>query len=162
MYTHCIYGVYCEKNNKFCWQEIFVDVTLACAGKLYPAHKFVLSTCSDYFRDMFTKTPCKHPIVFMKDVSGRDLEALLDFMYRGEVNVPQIHLASLIKTAEGLQVSPTYYLQTLIDPISNLWGTWFDFRQFFTLFVPYYYNIPRITCQGLHDGTHHTNLIFLR
>ncbi|KAB7495807.1 Protein jim lovell [Armadillidium nasatum] len=53
---------------------------------------------------MFTKSPCKHPIVFMKDVSGRDLEALLDFMYRGEVNVPQAHLASLIKTAEGLQV----------------------------------------------------------
>ncbi|MCL4148405.1 UNVERIFIED_CONTAM: hypothetical protein GTU68_012161, partial [Idotea baltica] len=85
-------------------QEVFVDVTLACGGKLYPAHKFVLSTCSEYFREMFTKNPCKHPIVFMKDVSGRDLEALLDFMYRGEVNVPQTHLASLIKTAEGLQV----------------------------------------------------------
>ncbi|RXG71395.1 Broad-complex core protein isoforms 1/2/3/4/5 [Armadillidium vulgare] len=85
-------------------QEVFVDVTLACGGKLYPAHKFVLSTCSEYFREMFTKSPCKHPIVFMKDVSGRDLEALLDFMYRGEVNVPQAHLASLIKTAEGLQV----------------------------------------------------------
>lgn len=85
-------------------QEVFVDVTLACGGKLYPAHKFVLSTCSEYFREMFTKSPCKHPIVFMKDVSGRDLEALLDFMYRGEVNVPQTHLTSLIKTAEGLQV----------------------------------------------------------
>ena len=79
-------------------------MTLACGGKLYPAHKFVLSTCSEYFREMFTKNPCKHPIVFMKDVSGRDLEALLDFMYRGEVNVPQTHLTSLIQTAEGLQI----------------------------------------------------------
>ncbi|KAG0724621.1 Longitudinals lacking protein-like [Chionoecetes opilio] len=85
-------------------QEVFIDVTLACGGKQYPAHKFVLSTCSDYFKEMFTKNPCKHPIVFMKDVSARDLEALLDFMYRGEVNVPHHHLASLIKTAEGLQV----------------------------------------------------------
>lgn len=40
----------------------------------------------------------------MKDVTARDLEALLDFMYRGEVNVPHHNLASLIKTAEGLQV----------------------------------------------------------
>nr|XP_027231289.1 zinc finger and BTB domain-containing protein 42-like isoform X3 [Penaeus vannamei] len=85
-------------------QEVFIDVTLACGGKQYPAHKFVLSTCSDYFKEMFTKNPCKHPIVFMKDVSARDLEALLDFMYRGEVNVPHHNLASLIKTAEGLQV----------------------------------------------------------
>jgi len=85
-------------------QEIFVDATLACGGKLYAAHKFVLSTCSDYFKQMFTKNPSKHPIVFMKDVSTRDLEALLDFMYNGEVNVPQSSLGSLIKTAEGLQI----------------------------------------------------------
>ncbi|KAB7507104.1 Zinc finger protein, partial [Armadillidium nasatum] len=85
-------------------QEIFIDATLACGGKLYPAHKFVLSTCSDYFKQMFTKNPSKHPIVFMKDVSCRDLEALLDFMYNGEVNVPQSSLGSLIKTAEGLQI----------------------------------------------------------
>ncbi|KAK3872314.1 hypothetical protein Pcinc_022617 [Petrolisthes cinctipes] len=40
----------------------------------------------------------------MKDVTSRDLEALLDFMYNGEVNVPQSSLGSLIKTAEGLQI----------------------------------------------------------
>lgn len=85
-------------------QEIFVDATLACGGKLYAAHKFVLSTCSDYFKQMFTRSPSKHPIVYMKDVTSRDLEALLDFMYNGEVNVPQSSLGSLIKTAEGLQI----------------------------------------------------------
>ena len=53
---------------------------------------------------MFCKTPHKHPIVYLKDVPGKDLEALLDFMYKGEVNVPQTDLASLIKTAEGLQI----------------------------------------------------------
>lgn len=81
-----------------------MDVSLACAGRLYPAHKFVLSTCSDYFKEMFNKNPCKHPIVFMKDVSTKDMEALLDFMYKGEVHVPQSELGSLLRTAEGLQV----------------------------------------------------------
>ncbi|XP_071514475.1 uncharacterized protein [Panulirus ornatus] len=85
-------------------QEAYVDVSLACAGRLYPAHKFVLSTCSDYFKEMFSKNPCKHPIVFMKDVSTKDMEALLDFMYKGEVHVPQSELGSLLRTAEGLQV----------------------------------------------------------
>lgn len=63
-----------------------MDVSLACAGRLYPAHKFVLSTCSDYFKEMFSKNPCKHPIVFMKDVSTKDMEALLDFMYKVSVS----------------------------------------------------------------------------
>ncbi|XP_068232847.1 zinc finger and BTB domain-containing protein 24-like isoform X3 [Palaemon carinicauda] len=85
-------------------QESYVDVSLACSGRLYSAHKFVLSTCSDYFKEMFNKNPCKHPIVFMKDVSCKDMEALLDFMYKGEVHVPQSELGSLLRTAEGLQV----------------------------------------------------------
>ncbi|KAK7072692.1 hypothetical protein SK128_002321 [Halocaridina rubra] len=85
-------------------QEAYVDVSLACSGRLYAAHKFVLSTCSDYFKEMFNKNPCKHPIVFMKDVCTRDMEALLDFMYKGEVHVPQSELGSLLRTAEGLQV----------------------------------------------------------
>ena len=85
-------------------QEAYVDVSLACAGQLYPAHKFVLSTCSEYFKEMFNKNPCTHPIVFMKDVSTKDMEALLDFIYKGEVHVPHSDLGSLLRTAEALQV----------------------------------------------------------
>ncbi|KAA0201589.1 hypothetical protein HAZT_HAZT010417 [Hyalella azteca] len=53
---------------------------------------------------MFTSNPCKHPIVFMKDVHCGDLEALLDFMYRGVVHIQKTALSSLLKTAEGLQI----------------------------------------------------------
>lgn len=83
---------------------MFVDVTIACGGKCYSAHKFVLSTCSEYFKQIFTHNSGSNPILFMKDVSSRDIEALLDFMYHGEVNVPQSSLGSLIKTAESLQI----------------------------------------------------------
>ena len=92
-------------NYLFCLlQRMFVDVTIACGGKVYSAHKFVLSTCSEYFKQIFTHNHNNNPIVFMKDVSSDDIEALLDFMYHGEVSVPQASLASLIKTAEGLQI----------------------------------------------------------
>ena len=40
----------------------------------------------------------------MKDVRSQDLEALLDYMYLGEVNVNQHDLASLLKTAECLRI----------------------------------------------------------
>ncbi|KAL7638075.1 UNVERIFIED_CONTAM: hypothetical protein RMT77_011700 [Armadillidium vulgare] len=85
-------------------QEAYTDVTLSCEGRFYGAHKFVLSTCSDYFKAMFSKTPCKHPIIFLNDVGKKDVESLLDFMYKGEVHVPQSELGSLLRTAEALQV----------------------------------------------------------
>ncbi|CAL4166781.1 unnamed protein product, partial [Meganyctiphanes norvegica] len=85
-------------------EETLVDATLACEGRLFPAHKFVLSMCSDYFKEMFSSNPCKHPIVFLKDVRCEDMEALLDFMYRGVVHIPKEALNSLLKTAEGLQI----------------------------------------------------------
>lgn len=34
----------------------------------------------------------------------RQLEALLEFMYAGEVNVSQVELPALLRTAEALQV----------------------------------------------------------
>lgn len=48
--------------------------------------------------------PCKHPIVILKDVSHKELVAILQFMYQGEVNVRQEELAAFLKTAEMLQI----------------------------------------------------------
>ena len=79
-------------------------MTLACDGKFYSVHKLVLSTCSDYFCAMFDKTACKSPVIVLKDIKSEDLEALLDYMYLGEVNVRQSDLASLIKAAENLRI----------------------------------------------------------
>ncbi|KAK8752091.1 hypothetical protein OTU49_011991, partial [Cherax quadricarinatus] len=84
--------------------ERYTDVTIACEGKFYPTHKLVLSTCSEYFQKMFERTPCKHPIIVMKDVECRDIEALLSYMYAGVVSVAQNDLAQLIKAAELLQI----------------------------------------------------------
>ncbi|XP_042224573.1 longitudinals lacking protein, isoforms H/M/V-like isoform X16 [Homarus americanus] len=85
-------------------KQAYTDVTLACDGKFYSVHKLVLSTCSDYFCAMFDKTACKSPVIVLKDIKCEDLEALLDYMYLGEVNVRQCDLASLIKAAENLRI----------------------------------------------------------
>ena len=85
-------------------QDKYTDATVACDGKFYKIHKLVLSTCSEYFEQMFEQTDCKHPIVVLKDIRYLDLEALLSYMYIGEVNVEQNHLPSLIKAAEGLRI----------------------------------------------------------
>ncbi|XP_066970937.1 longitudinals lacking protein, isoforms H/M/V-like isoform X28 [Macrobrachium rosenbergii] len=85
-------------------KERYTDATLACEGKFYPVHKLVLSTCSEYFELMFENTPCKHPIIVLKDIKPDELEALLSYMYAGVVSVAQNDLARLIKAAELLQI----------------------------------------------------------
>ncbi|XP_066966991.1 zinc finger and BTB domain-containing protein 14-like isoform X2 [Macrobrachium rosenbergii] len=85
-------------------KENYSDITLACDGKFYSVHKIVLSTCSDYFVEILSRTPCKHPIIVLKDIRQQDLEALLNYMYLGEVNVVQNDLACLIKAAECLRI----------------------------------------------------------
>ena len=48
--------------------------------------------------------PHRHLAVFLKDTSAADLTSIIEFMYRGSVNVLQSRLASFIRTAEMLQV----------------------------------------------------------
>lgn len=40
----------------------------------------------------------------MKDVKYQELRAMMDYMYRGEVNISQDQLAALLKAAESLQI----------------------------------------------------------
>lgn len=46
----------------------------------------------------------KHPIIILKDVKYAELRAMMDYMYRGEVNISQDQLAALLKAAESLQI----------------------------------------------------------
>ncbi|XP_034234024.1 protein jim lovell-like isoform X3 [Thrips palmi] len=84
--------------------EQFVDVTLACEGHSIKCHKVMLSACSSYFEELLSQNPCQHPIVLMKDLRFWEVQALVDFMYRGEVNVTQDKLPSLLAAAEALQI----------------------------------------------------------
>ena len=52
----------------------------------------------------FQNTPCQQMVIFLKDTSAADLNAIVEFMYKGSVNVAQSQLASFIKTAEMLQI----------------------------------------------------------
>jgi len=84
--------------------EQFVDVTLACDGGSIKCHKVVLSACSDYLERLLLEIPCTHPVIFLRDMKMWELQALVEFMYRGEVYVEQQQLATLMQAAEVLQV----------------------------------------------------------
>ncbi|CAK9815874.1 Longitudinals lacking protein, isoforms H/M/V [Anthophora plagiata] len=81
-----------------------VDCTLAAEGKYLKAHKVVLSACSPYFEGLLSEHYDMHPIFILKDVKFKELKAMMDYMYKGEVNISQDQLAALLKAAESLQI----------------------------------------------------------
>ncbi|XP_032795868.1 protein tramtrack, beta isoform isoform X3 [Daphnia magna] len=81
-----------------------VDVTLAAEGKSIQVHRLVLCACSNYFQELLSLHWDKQAVVFLKDVKFDHLQALVDYMYRGEVNVSQDQLAAFLNTAEALKI----------------------------------------------------------
>lgn len=84
--------------------ENFVDVTLSCEGQHIRAHKVVLSACSNYFKEILLANPCEHPTLILVGMKLDDLKTILDFMYKGEVNIYYHQIEALIRTAHILKV----------------------------------------------------------
>ncbi|XP_066586263.1 protein abrupt-like [Prorops nasuta] len=85
-------------------EKDLVDVTLAVEGHLLKAHKLILSICSPYFKNIFKENPCQHPVVILNDIKHSEVQALLKFMYEGEVNIRQEDLGVFFQVAEALQI----------------------------------------------------------
>lgn len=58
-------------------------------------------------------------MIILKDVKQTDMEALLKFMYQGEVNVKQEDLPTFIKTAQILQIRGLEGSEGKIIPLLN-------------------------------------------
>ncbi|CAB0043617.1 unnamed protein product, partial [Trichogramma brassicae] len=84
--------------------EQFVDVSLACDGGSFKCHKVVLSACSEYMERILLDLPCQHPVIFMTNMEFWELQALIQFMYHGEVYVEEAKLRQLLKAADALQI----------------------------------------------------------
>ncbi|XP_045106893.1 flocculation protein FLO11-like [Portunus trituberculatus] len=86
--------------------ETFIDVTLTAEGRSVRAHKLILSAMSPYFQEVLQTNPCQHPVIIMpRTVRFSHLTQIIDFIYRGEITLPEEELRSLLNTAEHLQIS---------------------------------------------------------
>lgn len=98
----------------------FVDVTLACDGHQVHCHRLVLAACSSYFESLLSENPCKHPIIILpKDIKLWEIHALVDFMYKGQVNVSQAGLPQLLKCAETLQIRGLCGTDSTLNEVAN-------------------------------------------
>lgn len=93
-----------KKTNGVKMNLLFVLFTGSSIYFSLQAHQTILSACSPYFETIFLQNNHAHPIIYLKDIRYSEIRSLLDFMYKGEVNVGQNCLPSFLKTAESLQV----------------------------------------------------------
>jgi len=56
------------------------------------------------FQELLDVDVTKHPIFFMKDVTYSELHALVNYMYRGEMEIMDEDLSSLLRVAQSLQI----------------------------------------------------------
>ena len=82
----------------------FTDVTLACEDQSIKAHKVILSACSPFFKRLLKAHPNPQPLIYMRGLRYCDLEAVVDFIYRGETNIDQEQLENFLQIAEELEL----------------------------------------------------------
>ena len=90
----------------------FTDVTVSCEDGSLKCHKMVLAACSPYFEKILSDESVSsygfHPIVVLQDTPCDVFRALLEFMYKGEVNIYQEELPLLMSIAASLQIKGLY------------------------------------------------------
>ena len=85
--------------------QLFCNVTLSAEGRTVKCHQEILSASSSWFENVLSSVAeFQHPIILLKDVSFIELEYIVNFVYSGEVVVPQEEIQSFLKTAELLEI----------------------------------------------------------
>ena len=107
--------------------EQFTDVLLATESKSIRCHKVVLSACSSYFEHLFLTFDEKNQIIILKDTSYDDILALVEFMYRGEINVGQVSYNKLIAWIFFILIFQNSYLK------EKYWNFGVQIRVFFNI-----------------------------
>ena len=85
--------------------EDFADVTLVSGDqKTIKAHKVILSCGSGFFRNILANVKDPHPLIFLRGVTSNSLAVLVDFIYYGEVDMPEDDVEDFLSLATDLQV----------------------------------------------------------
>jgi hypothetical protein len=95
--------MYSQLETLYSHQSL-VDVSISCTDGILKAHRIILSACSPYFESIFRDSYCKHPVLILKGVTSREMQALLKFMYKGSVEVLDSDIQSFMYTANELKI----------------------------------------------------------
>ena len=84
----------------------YSDVTIMCDDSdfQFKTHKSILSACSLELDKIIRKTTEKNPVIYLRGVHTKEMEALIQFMYLGRTTINQRDLPELLKVAQDLKI----------------------------------------------------------
>ena len=83
----------------------FTDVTLVSDDrKRIRAHKVILNSCSQFFKDILTETSSEDPLLFFKGIKHNELLAIVKFIYVGTTEIAQEDIGTFMKAAKDLEI----------------------------------------------------------
>ena len=86
-------------------EEYLHDVTLVSDDhNKVPAHKLVLSACSEYFKDILQSNQHSHPLLCLDGISSGDLKNILDYIYNGQVEIYPDNLDRFLVIAQRFKL----------------------------------------------------------
>ena len=80
------------------------DVSITCGDVSLEAHSLILSASSPILRSILAKGEGKKQTLHFMDMNPYHMQLLLQYMYKGEISVPQAELATLMASARSLQI----------------------------------------------------------
>ena len=86
-------------------RNVFVDVTLVFDDNdQVTAHKVILASASSFFQNLLEKNSHPNPMLYMRGMTKKLFVSLLDFIYLGEVSLPESDFDTFINMARDLKI----------------------------------------------------------
>ena len=83
----------------------FSDVTLVSSDhQQLSAHKLVLSSCSEYFKNILRRSKHPNPLLCLEGISSEELNNIMDYIYNGKVQIYQENLQRFMEIAVRFQL----------------------------------------------------------
>ena len=102
-----------SKCSQFRREGEFIDIRLKVGDTLFPAHRVVLASYSDYFHSIFTDgKEANQEVIEMKDksISPQILKIVMDSIYTGDLHVNQKSVFEVLLAASQLQIASVVQL----------------------------------------------------
>ena len=101
--------VMCEQLQQLRLQTGLVDLDIVCEDHHINVHKVVMAACSRFFKDQLCKQNIQGPVILRLEDFGLELKGdavsyIIEFVYRGEVNIPGEKLTEVCQAAHTLGV----------------------------------------------------------
>ncbi|XP_058833053.1 kelch-like protein 32 [Topomyia yanbarensis] len=142
--------------NELRLKGVLVDVALRSNGKIFRAHRAVLSACSEYFRAMFSSHTRESRLseIDLCNISPLGIELLLEYIYTAKLALNLANIQEVLSAASYIQ------LESVVEACLNYLDQQLDLDNYIdVLIISEMYSLKRLNHKVYRFICHHLNVI---